>query len=118
MSVVTVIIEPEQGGRFTGRIQMRSDDWLGFEAFASAGPRREFQFGGPYADAFWVGDRVRITIPEYEFSDSGRVVSWSGMDTDGGSTSAVVIRTPADDALSTADQPDAARTNLSTPRTD
>ena len=90
MSRVTVIIEPEGGGRFTGRIEMRGDDLLGFEAFAAAGPRREFEFGGPCAAALWVGDRVRITIPEYEFSDKGRVVSWYGIDAESGS---VLIRT-------------------------
>lgn len=36
---------------------------------------REWEFGGPGFSAFWAGDRVRITLPEWEFTTTARVVS-------------------------------------------
>ncbi len=48
-------------------------DLIGFEAFAAAGPGREFEFGGPFAYAFNAGDRVTVTIPEYEYTSPARV---------------------------------------------
>lgn len=66
---LTIILQGDSGSQ-----TFQGPDLLGFESFV-AFKDGEYETGGPGAGPFDAGDRITVTIPEYEYQAACRVTS-------------------------------------------